>query len=126
MVQLAGTLSDPEIEAQRVRRCDFGMMRRLYKRADGRVGFRCPGEPEIQFLAKGGKPEEMVGKGCLCNSLLATAGLPQHRTDGYVEPPLVTAGDGLSGIQRFMSPGRHRYSARDVLDRLTGIPTLPA
>ena len=87
VVQLAGTMSEPEIYQNRVRLCDVGMLRRLYKRADGKVGFRCPGEPAAQYLAKGGNPEDMAGKSCLCNNLAAAAGHPQHRTDGYVEAP---------------------------------------
>ncbi|MEE9169520.1 MAG: nitronate monooxygenase, partial [bacterium] len=90
VVQLEGTLSDPKIGRNRIRLCDVGMLRHLYKRADGKVGFRCPAEPVEQYLAKGGKPEDTVGKNCLCNNLLATAGYPQHRKDGSVEPSMVT------------------------------------
>jgi hypothetical protein len=84
------------------------------------VGFRCPGEPEAQYLEKGGKAEEIAGKSCLCNNLLASAGYPQHRKDGYVEPPLVTAGDGLAAIGKYLKPDYHSYTAQDVLDYLTG------
>ncbi len=56
VVQLEGTLSDPKIARKRIQQCDVGMLRLLYKRADGKVGFRCPAEPVEQYLAKGGKP----------------------------------------------------------------------
>ena len=120
VVQLEGTLSDPKICQNRIRLCDVGMLRHLYKRANGKVGFRCPAEPVEQYLAKGGKPEDTVGKNCLCNNLSATAGYPQHRKDGYIEPPIVTAGDGLAAIGKYIKPGHHSYTAQDVLDYLTG------
>ena len=120
VVQLEGTLSDPKIYRNRIRLCDVGILRHPYKRANGKVGFRCPGEPVEQYLAKGGKPEDTLGKNCLCNSLCATAGYPQHRKDGYVEPPIVTAGDGLVAIGKYIKPGHHSYTVQDVLDYLTG------
>lgn len=120
VVQLDGTLSDPKITQNRIRLCDVGMLRNLYKRENGKVGYRCPAEPVEQYLAKGGKQEDTVGKNCLCNNLCATAGYYQHRKDGYVEPPIVTAGDGLVGIGKYIKPGHHSYTVQDVLDYLTG------
>lgn len=120
VVQLEGTLSDPKICRNRIRLCDVGLLRHPYKRANGKVGFRCPSEPVEQYLAKGGKPEDTVGKSCLCNSLCAIAGYPQHRKDGYVEPSIVTAGDGLVAIGKYIKPGHHSYTVQDVLDYLTG------
>jgi NAD(P)H-dependent flavin oxidoreductase YrpB (nitropropane dioxygenase family) len=120
VVQLEGTLSDPEIGRNRIRLCDVGLLRDSYKRADGKVGYRCSAEPVEQYLAKGGKPEDAVGKDCLCNNLLATAGYAQHRKDGYVEPPIVTSGDGLAAIGKYIKPGHHSYTVQDVLDYLTG------
>lgn len=120
VAQLEGTLSEPEIYRNRVRLCDLGMLRQLYKQADGQVGFRCSAEPAAQYLAKGGKPEDMIGRNCLCNNLLASAGYPQHRKDGYIEPPVVTAGDSLVNIGKYIKPGHHSYTAQDVLEYLTG------
>jgi nitronate monooxygenase len=119
VVQLEGTQSDPKVYQNRIRLCDVGMLRHLYKRADGKVGFRCPAEPVEQYVAKEGNPEDTVGRQCLCNNLCATAGYPQHRKDGYVEPPLVTAGDGLAAIGKYIKPGHHSYTVRDVLNYLT-------
>jgi len=119
VVQLEGTLSDPKIFQDRTRLCDIGLLRQLYKRANGKVGFRCPGEPVKQYLAKGGSLDDTVGKNCLCNNLCATAGYPQHRKDNYVEPPIVTAGDGLANIGKYLKPDCHSYTAQDVLDYLT-------
>ncbi len=120
VVQLEGTLSEPEVYQNRVRRCDTGMLRQIYKRADGTVGFRCPAEPVAQYLAKGGKLQDVAERSCLCNNLSVTAGYPQHRKDGYVEPPIVTAGDGLVTIGKYIKPGHHSYTIQDVLDYLTG------
>ncbi len=120
VVQLEGTMSDPAVYEQRPRLCDVGLLRTIYKREDGSVGYRCPAEPVDQYLAKGGKLEDTVGRGCLCNNLGAAAGYPQHRADGYVEQPLVTSGKGLPGLGRFFRPGQRTYTAKDVLDYLTG------
>jgi len=121
VVQLEGTLSDPQVCEHRTLLCDVGMLRHLYKCANGKVGFRCPAEPVEQYLAKGGRLEETVGRNCLCNNLAAAAGFPQRRADGYVEPAIVTAGDGLAAIGRFIRQGRTSYTAKDVLDYLLGL-----
>ena len=118
VVQLDGTLSDPAEYAARQRVCDLGLLREPYQGEDGKIGYRCPAEPESSFLSKGGKQEKLAGRGCLCNNLCATAGFPQRRQDGSVEPPLVTSGKGLPAIGRFFKPGRRSYSAQDVLDYL--------
>jgi len=119
VVQLEGTLSDPVVRRNRIKKCNVGGLRHLYKQADGKVGFRCPAEPLEQYLSKGGNEEDTVRAVCLCNNLPATAGHPQRRKDGYVEPPIVTAGDGLVAIGKYVKPGHHSYTAQDVLDYLT-------
>jgi hypothetical protein len=40
------------------------------------------------------------------------------RRDGAVEPPLVTAGDDLRTIARFIRPGESTYTAKDVIEAL--------
>jgi len=119
VVQLENTLSDPEVYNNRVRLCDLGLLREPYKRDDNKVGFRCSAEPEDQYLKKGGEQDDLVGRGCLCNNLCATAGYPQQRADGYLEQPLITSGDGLPSIAKYFKSGRRSYSAKDVLDYLT-------
>ncbi len=118
VVQVAETLADPAVYRGRTRLCDLGMLRHLVRREDGSVVFRCPAEPIGRYEAKGGRPEEAAGAVCLCNALLAAAGFPNHRADGFVEPPIVTSGDGLARIGRFLRPGRSSYSAADVLAHL--------
>jgi nitronate monooxygenase len=115
VVRLEHTVSEPEVVAARRRICDLGYLRRAYRRADGRLGYRCPGEPEEQFLAKGGDPAETVGRKCICNGLAATIGLGQVQAHGYREPALVTAGEDVTELARFLSPGKDSYSAADVL-----------
>lgn len=43
----------PSAWATRERVCDLGYLRVAYRRADGRIGFRCAAEPVEQYLAKG-------------------------------------------------------------------------
>ena len=120
VLQLPGTVSDPEIFAARERICDLGYLRQCYREADGSVGYRCPGEPLDDFLRKGGDESETFGRKCVCNGLVSTVEYGQVRHGGQVEPPLVTAGDDAGLIHRFLRPGQDRYSADDVLDSLLG------
>ncbi len=73
------------------------------------------------YLAKGGKIEDTVGRKCLCNALLANIGHAQTRKDGTVEPALVTVGDDLNSIAQFLTPGRSSYSAADVVESLLSL-----
>jgi len=120
VVQMEDTMSDPEIYNERKRLCDVGLLRSLYKKDDDTIGYRCPAEPVEQYLKKGGQPNDVEGRGCLCNNLGASAGFPQHRSDGYIEQPLVTSGKGLPALGQFFRSGQHTYSAKDVIDYLTG------
>ena len=115
-----GTMSDPEVVDGRPRLCDLGFLRNLYKREDGSLGYRCPAEPVEAYVKKGGAEADTVGRLCLCNHLIATAGFPQRRRGGYLEPALVTAGSDLPGAAQFLQPGRLGYTAADVVHRLLG------
>ena len=117
VVQIDATLSDPGVYAARERRCDLGYLREMYRRDDGSIGYRCPGEPVDDYLRKGGQVEETVGRKCVCNGLLATVGLGQQRGDG-VEPAIVTAGAALADVALLLRD-RDRYSAADVVEYLT-------
>jgi nitronate monooxygenase len=119
VVDLAGSVAEPEVYAARERVCDAGYLRRAYRRPDGTIGYRCPGEPVDRYTAKGGDAAEAEGRMCLCNGLLATIGLGQRRDGGrYEEPPLMTAGDDLATVGEFLPAGAADYGADDVLDRL--------
>jgi nitronate monooxygenase len=113
-----GTLADPQVYQGRERICDLGFLRTLYKRADGKLGYRCPAEPVADYVHKGGAIEDTEGRICLCNALGATAGFAQVRKNGNSEPPLVTSGDSLAAITQFIPSGATRYSARDVIQTL--------
>jgi NAD(P)H-dependent flavin oxidoreductase YrpB (nitropropane dioxygenase family) len=118
VVQMELTLSHPASYLARTRICDLGYLRHLYRKADGRVGYRCPAEPVPHYLRKGGTIEETIGRKCVCNGLPATAGFPQFRTLGDCELPLLTAGDELIHLNQILSPGRESYSAADVVNHL--------
>lgn len=117
---VAGSLSDPTIFAARERICDIGGLRRPYRKADGTVGYRCPGEPVEDYLRKGGGLEETVGRKCVCNGLFATAGFAQVRPEYGEEPALMTAGNDFDRIAQFLPPERDSYTAADVVHSLLG------
>lgn len=118
VAQLEGTSSALNVYQERKRVCDLGYLRDPYAQPDGKIGYRCAAEPVANYLAKGGKVEDTVGRKCLCNALLANIGYAQARKDGEVEPPLVTVGDDLNTIAQFLAPGRDSYSATDVVESL--------
>ena len=98
--------------------CDLGYLRTPYRTPEGGIGYRCPAEPVADYVAKQGPAEDTPGRRCLCNGLLATVGLGQHRRDGYVEPPLVTLGQDLGFLPHLLSPGASGYSAKEVIEYL--------
>lgn len=116
---LEGTLSDSEVYESRARVCDLGYLREAYRMPDGSVGFRCAAEPVSVFVSKGGSREETEGRKCICNALVATMGLPQVRGRA-VEPAIVTSGNALADITRFMPADSNAYTAAAVMDHLLG------
>lgn len=118
VAQVAGTIADPSVYERRPRVCDLGYLRESYRTPDGQVGYRCPAEPVSVYVSKGGAIEDTVGRKCICNALLAAIDQPQSRGANFVEPPVVTAGDGLEDIGRFLAPGASSYSAADVISHL--------
>jgi nitronate monooxygenase len=120
VARLEGTLSEAEVYAARPRTCDLGYLRTVVRREDGRLAYRCPAEPVADYVRKGGAAEDTVGRLCLCNALLASAGFPQVRGDGSVEPPVITMGDDLATVGEFVTLGRTGYSAAEVIARLVG------
>jgi len=118
---IEGSYSDPKVTAARTRICDLGYLREPYSTPEGNIGYRCAAEPVENYLAKGGKIEETVGRKCLCNALMANIGHQQHRKDGSVEPPLVTIGDDLNTVAQFVNPHRATYTVADVVDSLLSL-----
>ncbi|MDR2512200.1 MAG: nitronate monooxygenase [Puniceicoccales bacterium] len=143
VARVEGTLSEPKVYAARKRICDLGYLRSAYKRPDGTTGFRCASEPVADYVRKGGNEVDTVGRICLCNGLIATAGFAQLRkceavanverkignamesiehavedVEQALESVVVTAGDSLADIVRYLKDGAEGYSALDVLQDL--------
>jgi nitronate monooxygenase len=119
VARMEGTASETDVYTTRPRVCDLGYLREAYRTADGRVDYRCAGEPVTTYTAKGGDAEASDGRKCLCNGLMANIGMAQVRAGGkHVEPGLITAGDGLARIAELIPPGQSSYSAADVIDAL--------
>lgn len=120
VAEVEGTLSQPDVYRRRTRVCDLGYLREAYQAPEGKIGFRCASEPVEQYLAKGGDLANTEGRKCLCNALLAAVGQGQVQKNGDPELPLVTSGDDLERIGRFVARFGTRYSARDVVAYLLG------
>jgi nitronate monooxygenase len=118
VARVGGSISDPAVFAARPRICDLGYLREAYRAEDGEIAFRCAAEPPTVYQSKGGNPEDGVGKKCLCNALMATAGYPQVRNGRHVEAPVVTSGDDLPGIKRFFPASGTSYTAAEVIAKL--------
>lgn len=121
VLQLLGTLSDEARYLARQRICDLGYLRETYRKPDGSIGYRCAGEPVEDYIRKGGAVADTVGRKCLCNGLMATAGLGQRRPDG-TEDPIVTAGDEVIHLARYLPAAGDSYGAADVIQWLLGKP----
>ncbi len=121
VAQVQGSYSDAEVAEARTRVCDIGLLRESYVTPEGKIGYRCSAEPVANYVAKGGKVEETVGRKCLCNALFANIGHQQVRKNGSVEPPLVTVGDDLNTVAQFLAPGRTSYSAAYVVRSLLSL-----
>jgi nitronate monooxygenase len=118
VAQLEGSISEKEVYSAKPRICDLGYLREAYRTDEGTIGYRCSGEPVSTYMAKGGKREDTIGRKCLCNALVANIGHPQVRAGKYTEKGLVTAGDDLKGITRFLCPNSSAYTASDVVRTL--------
>ncbi|MDR3745993.1 MAG: nitronate monooxygenase [Acidobacteriaceae bacterium] len=118
VAQLEGTCSDAAVFAARPRICDLGFLREPYRTPEGKIGYRCASEPVSLFVSKGGKPEDAVGRKCVCNGLLANIGYQQVRNGKHEEYGLITAGDDIDCIAQFLPQDRTEYSVADVLSHL--------
>lgn len=120
IARIEGSAIDEQEFARRERFCDVGFFRQLYRREDGSVGYRCPGETVACHLAKGGDPEAAAAQHCFCNGMLAALGLGQVRPGVGVERPLLPAGEDLRGLARFCPPDARSFTAADVVQQLLG------
>lgn len=115
LAEVDGTISEKEIYDGRVRVCNKGLLVTPFEMEGGKTGLRCAAEPDSKFIAKGGNPDELDGRGCLCNGLLATGGFGDQ-----VEPPMVTLGDDLEFLPVLMKHSEDSYIAEDVIKYLLG------
>ena len=118
LAQLEQSAADEKTYQARPRLCDLGYLRTAYRRTDGSIGYRCASEPIDAYLRKGGTVENTVDRRCLCNGLVATTGLGQHRPDGYDEAPLVTLGQDLDFLPDLIAAVGADYGAADVVGYL--------
>ncbi len=119
VAQLAGTLSEECVAAERRRVCDLSYLRIPYSEPGGAVGYRCPGEPVAAYVRKGGKRSETTDRVCLCNGLMATIGLGQKRPNGRIEAPVVTLGADTDGAREMLERHPEGWKAGDVVAYLT-------
>ena len=118
VAELEGTYSEQELYAARPRICNLGFLREAYRTSEGEIGYRCAAEPLSLYISKGGHAEDVVGRKCICNGLLANVGFPQVLNGNRVELGIVTAGDDLITVAQFLPPGQSHYSALDVIAEL--------
>jgi NAD(P)H-dependent flavin oxidoreductase YrpB (nitropropane dioxygenase family) len=115
VLQLSDTLSEAGLYAARERLCDLGYLRKSYRKPDGTLGYRCAAEPVADYVRKGGAAEDTDGRKCLCNGLMANTGFGQIRSSGASELPLLTAGNDVAELARFLKPGADSYTAAEVV-----------
>ena len=115
---LEDTLSEKAVFEKRTRVCNMGLLRQLFKTADGKVGYRCPAEPVASFVKKGGAAEVAAEARCLCNALLSNLGLGMSYAGARLEKPLLTVGKHLESLRLLVKHVGTDYSAVDVLNFL--------
>lgn len=124
VISVDGTVSQQEVYDARPRLCDLSYLRQAYQREDGSIGYRCAAEPVHMFVKKGGSVEDTVGRKCLCNGLVATIGMAQHRKDGYVEDRIMTLGEDLDGPRDLIARHPQGWTAAQALAYLQeGLPS---
>jgi len=121
IAKLDGHTSTKEGFEARPKLCDLGYLREPAISATGRTIYRCPSEPDDQFLKKGGAVEEIAGRKCLCNGLMSNIGLPQVRKDGYIEAPIVTLGSDIEGAKILLKSHPDGYGADEAVKWLLSL-----
>lgn len=117
---LYGTLAEVGIRENRKKRCNLGYLRQAYCE-NGELKFRCSAEEPSVYVAKGGKLDDTVNKGCLCNGLMSNIGLAQVYKDGYREPSVVTySKTGHDVLRRLLIENRGQLPVSELLVELAG------
>ena len=128
VVQLEGTLSDPEVYAERRRVCDLGVLQQIGLSKPDENGVReifqrCAAGPIDSYVSKRGLARNTEERHCLCNGLLACVGLGQVKEQHgelYEEPAIVTLGNRMDGVRRLSRNGQFHYWANDVVVDILG------
>jgi NAD(P)H-dependent flavin oxidoreductase YrpB (nitropropane dioxygenase family) len=110
VVDLPGTLADQAVYRLRDRVCNQHCLSTPHQLPSGDIVYRCPAEPVRIYRRNGGRDEDTVDVRCLCNGLLAAAGLGDSG-----EPAIVTLGDDYSFLQELTSNPNDSYTAADVM-----------
>ena len=122
VVQYAGSMSEADVYEKRDRICDLGYLRHAYKKEDGTLGWRCQSEPVDKYVRKGGDEADTRGRKCICNGLFSSIGQAQVRSDGRSELPLVTSGDAVRTVAKFLpTADATSYRAIDVVEKLMSL-----
>ncbi len=100
-----------------------GICGRCIRRTTGAWDTGAPPNRSRIISQRAGNESDTVGRKCICNSLVSNVGLPQARKDGSVEKPLLTSGDDLAQIARFIPAGQTSYTASDVIAKLLELET---
>lgn len=124
VVPMEGTIGGDETYTARERICDLAYLRTPFERSPGQLGYRCPSEPQDDYVRKGGELSNTVGRKCLCNGLMATVGMPQVRS-GVEEGALLTLGSDLTAAKELLRRHPEGWTARQALDYLLS-PAQPA
>ncbi len=128
VVQLEGTLSEPDVYADRRRVCDLGLLQQIGLSKPDETGERalfqrCAAGPIDSYVDKRGLARNTEERHCLCNGLLACVGLGQVKEQhGELvhEPAIVTLGNRLDGVRRLSRNGQFHYWAGDVVTDILG------
>ncbi len=113
--QLAGTISDQAVYEARTRDCSIQALQ-FPELHDGKIRFLCPAEPIEDYLRKGGKIEETVGRKCLCNGLYRNVGLANRH-----EKMIFTSGDDYSFLPYLMEDEFGHYSAAEAVNWMLSV-----
>lgn len=120
VAEIPGTISDPEVYNARIRICDQGALLRPYRTPNGSIGYRCASEPISDYLNKGGKIEETVGRACICDALIQAIGLRYMCRSN--DPAVLTLGDNTEFVPKLMKHENDSYSVEQALDYLFSDP----
>lgn len=118
VVVLTDTLSEQDVYERRPRVCNQGALVELYTHSNGQIGYRCAAEPVDTYKQKGGKTEDANCARCICNGLIATAGIHPNEK----EPTIVTLGDNLGFLNHLVKKVGDNYSIEDAMNYLLGLP----